>query len=86
MQTFAYASVFVCLSFVAIAQGKHYKNQINRTLTEKVFLTKPVEEKVQQHSNQTPKYQQNKPNVDWVDTLKTKNKWPSYKQHEGKPN
>lgn len=86
MQTFAYASLFVCLTFVAIAQGKHYKNQINRTLTEKVFLTKPVEEKAQQPSNQTTKYQQNKPNVDWVDTLKTKNKWPSYKQHEGKPN
>jgi hypothetical protein len=74
------------MTFVAIAQGKHYKNQINRTLTEMVFQSKPVEEKIQQPLNQTPKYQQNKPNVDWADTLKTKNKWPSYKQHEGKPN
>ncbi|MEY4953944.1 MAG: hypothetical protein RI981_29 [Bacteroidota bacterium] len=86
MQTFAYASVFVCLTFVAIAQGKNYKNQINRTLTEKVFLVKPVEEKEQQPSNQTPKYQQNKPNVTWADTFKIKTKMPSNKQHEGRPN
>ena len=51
-----------------------------------MLLTKPVEEKAQQPSNQTPKYQANKPNVDWADTSKIKNKWPSYKQHEGKPN
>jgi hypothetical protein len=86
MQTFAYASLFVCLTYVAIAQGKHYKNQINRTLTEKMFLTKPVEEKEQQPSNQTPKYQQIKPNVIGTDTFKIKTKMPSYKQHEGRPN
>lgn len=86
MQTFAQAFVFVCLTFVAISQEKNYKNQINRTLTEKVYMTKPVEEKVQQPSNQTPKYQQKNPNIDWVDTLKIKTKLPSYKQHEGRPN
>ncbi len=86
MQTFAYASVFVCLTFVGIAQGKHYKNQINRALTEKVFVEKSVEEKQLQPSDQTPKYKKNRPNIDWVDTSKTKAKLPSYKQHEGKPN
>jgi hypothetical protein len=51
MQTFAYASVFVCLAFVGIAQGKHYKNQINRTLTGKVFVEKSVEENQCQPTN-----------------------------------
>lgn len=84
MKIYAYASMFVCIVFVGMAQGKHYKNQINRTLSEKVNLEKQVNEKPQTANSQTPKYQQKSPNIDWVDTFKTKT--PSYKQHGGRPN
>jgi len=84
MKIYAYASMFVYLVFVGMAQTKHYKNQINRTLKESVKIEKRVEVKAQTSSSQTPKYQINKPNIDWVDTFKTKPS--SYKQHGGRPN
>lgn len=84
MKIFAFASVFVYLVFVAMAQEKHYKNQINRNLKESVKIKKRVEVKEQTSQLQTPKYQVNKPNIEWVDTFNTKT--PSYKQHGGRPN
>jgi hypothetical protein len=47
-------------------------------------MEKKVEVKEQKPRNQTPKYQVNTPNIDWVDTFKTKPS--SYKQHGGRPN
>lgn len=84
MKICAYASVFICMVFNGLAQGKHYKNQINRTLKENIVIEKRVEIKETKPSNQTPKYQVNKPNIEWVDTFKTQT--PSYKQHGGRPN
>ena len=84
MKIYAYASMFVYLVFVGMAQTKHYKNQINRTLKESVKIEKRVEVKEQTSPFQTPKYQLIKPNIDWVDTFKTKPS--SYKQHGGRPN
>lgn len=84
MKIYAYASVFICLVFSGFAQGKHYKNQINRTLKEKRVLENQVEIKESKPSNQTPKYQVNRPNIEWVDTFNTQT--PSYKQHGGRPN
>jgi hypothetical protein len=66
MKIYAYASVFICLVFSGFAQGKHYKNQINRTLKEKRVLENQVEIKESKPSNQTPKYQVNRPNIDWI--------------------
>ncbi|MFL0298944.1 hypothetical protein [Aquirufa novilacunae] len=86
MQTFAQTVLFVCLTFMGYAQGKHYKNQINKTLTEKVNLEIKVEEKKTIPSSQTPKYQQVNPNIQFADTSKTKKNNASYKQHGGKPN
>lgn len=86
MQTFAYASIYVCLVFMCNAQGKHYKNQINRTLKEKVTVEIFVEEKINKPSMQTPKYQHREPNVIWVDTSKKKKNSHSYKQHGGRSN
>jgi hypothetical protein len=86
MQTFAQTVLFVCLTFIGYAQGKHYKNQINKTLTEKVNLEIKVEEKRTIPSAQTPKYQQTNPNIQFADTSKTKKNNTSYKQHGGKPN
>ena len=84
MKIYAYASMFVYLVFVGMAQTKHYKNQINRTLKERVKIEKRVNVKEQTSPFQTPKYQLIKPNIDWVDTFKTKPS--SYKQHGGRPN
>lgn len=84
MKIFAFASMFIYIVFVAMAQEKHYKNQINRTLKESVKIKKRVEVKEQTSHLQTPKYQVNKPNIEWVDTFKTKPS--SYKQHGGRPN
>ena len=84
MKIYAYASMFVYLVFVGMAQTKHYKNQINRTLKESIKIEKRVEVKEQTSPFQTPKYQIIKPNMDWVDTFKTKPS--SYKQHGGRPN
>jgi hypothetical protein len=84
MKIYAYASMFVYLVFVGMAQTKHYKNQINRTLKESIKIEKRVEVKEQTSPFQTPKYQLIKPNIDWVDTFKTKPS--SYKQHGGRPN
>ena len=84
MKIYAYASVFICMVFNGIAQGTHYKNQINRTLKESIKIEKRVEVKEQTSPFQTPKYQLIKPNIDWVDTFKTKPS--SYKQHGGRPN
>jgi hypothetical protein len=86
MKTFAFASVLICTAFVGFGQGKNYKNQINRTLTEKINLQRSVEEKEKTTSTQTPKYQPKSSNVEWVDTVKKKNQPPSYKQHGGRPN
>jgi hypothetical protein len=86
MKTCALASMFVCIVFIGFSQGKNYKNQINRTLTEKINLQRTVEEKQITPVTQTPKYQQNPSNVEWVDTVKKKNQSPSYKQHGGRPN
>jgi hypothetical protein len=84
MKIYAYASMFVYLVFVGMTQTKHYKNQINRTLKESIKIEKRVEVKEQTSPFQTPKYQLIKPNIDWVDTFKTKPS--SYKQHGGRPN
>lgn len=84
MKIYAYASMFVYLVFYGMAQTKHYKNQINRTLKESNKIEKRVEVKQQPLPFQTPKYQINQPNIDWVDTFKTKPS--SYKQHGGRPN
>ena len=84
MQTFAQTVLFVCLTFIGYAQGKHYKNEINRTLKENILIEKRVEIKETKPSIQTPKYQEYKPNIEWVDTFKTQ--IPSYKQHGGRPN
>jgi hypothetical protein len=86
MQTFAHTLLFVCLAFIGYAQGKHYKNQINKTLTEKVNLEIKVEEKRTIPSAQTPKYQQTNPTIQFADTSKSKKNNASYKQHGGKPN
>ena len=84
MKIYAYASMFIYLVFVGMAQTKHYKNQINRTFKERIKIEKRVEVKAQTSPFQTPKYQINKPNIDWVDTFRTKPS--SYKQHGGRPN
>jgi hypothetical protein len=84
MKIYAYASVFICLVFNGFAQGKHYKNQINTTLKENKMIEKRVEINATKPSNQTPKYQVNRPNIEWVDTFNTQT--PSYKQHGGRPN
>jgi hypothetical protein len=84
MKTFALAYVFISVVFVGYGQGKNYKNQINRTLKDKVLIEKRVEIKEKKPANQTPKYQEYKPNIEWVDTFKTQT--PSYKQHGGRPN
>lgn len=84
MKIYACASVFISLVFIGMAQGKHYKNQINRTLKESRVLEKRVEIKESKPINQTPKYHVNKPNIKWVDTFNIQT--PSYKQHGGRPN
>lgn len=86
MKAYVLTSVFVMLASVSFAQGKHYKNQINRTLTEKTHLEKQVDEKRETSVFQTPNYQQKLPNLDWVDTVKQKKNNASYKQHGGRPN
>jgi hypothetical protein len=78
--------MFVCLVFVGYGQNKNYKNQINRTLTEKINIQRKVEEKETTLSTQTQRYQQQSPNMEWADTVKKKNQSPSYKQHGGRPN
>jgi hypothetical protein len=78
--------MFNCIVFVGNGQGKNYKNQINRTLPEKINLQRPVEEKEITPSTQTPRYQQKPSNIEWADTVKKKNQTPSYKQHGGRPN
>jgi hypothetical protein len=84
MKIYALTALFICVIFAGFSQQKNYKNQINRTLTEKVNLQRTVEEKEIKPSTQTPKYQQKSPSVEWVDTAKKKNS--SYKQHGGRPN
>ena len=84
MKTFVLAYVFISVVFFGYGQGKNYKNQINRTLKDKVLIEKRVEIKEKKPANQTPKYQEYKPNIEWVDTFKTQT--PSYKQHGGRPN
>jgi hypothetical protein len=86
MQRFAQALLFVCLVFMGYPQGKHYKNQINKALTEKVKLEIKVEVKKKNHAAKTPKYQQMNPNIQFADTSKTKKNNTSYKQHGGKLN
>jgi hypothetical protein len=78
--------MFICTVFVGFSQEKNYKNQINKTLLEKVNLQRSVEEKESKPSAQTPKYQPKLSNVEWVDSVKKKNQPPSYKQHGGRPN
>ena len=84
MKAYALASMFVFMVFAGYSQGKNYKNQINRTLKDKVLIEKRVEIKEKKPSIQTPKYQEYRPNIEWVDTFKTQS--PSYKQHGGRPN
>ena len=84
MKTFVFTYVFICVFFTGYSQGKNYKNQINKNLKDNVLIEKKVEIKEKKPSNQTPKYQEYKPNIEWVDTFKTKT--PSYKQHGGRPN
>jgi hypothetical protein len=84
MKTYALASMFISMVFVAYSQEKNYKNQINRKLKDKVLIEKRVEIKEKKPISQTPKYQEYKPNIEWVDTFKTQT--PSYKQHGGRPN
>ena len=84
MKIYALASMFFCLFFMSYGQQKHYKNQINRSLKENILIEKQVELKEKKPRNQTPKYQEYKPNIEWADTFKTQT--PSYKQHGGRPN
>ena len=56
--------MFICTVFVGFSQGKNYKNQINRTLTEKINLQRTVEEKQITPVTQTPKYQQKPEHAD----------------------
>jgi uncharacterized protein YlxW (UPF0749 family) len=84
MKIYALTALFICVIFAVFGQTKNYKNQINRTLTEKINLQRSVEEKEKTPSTQTPKYQNKPSNVEWVDTAKKKNS--SYKQHGGRPN
>jgi len=84
MKTFVFTYVFICVFFKGYSQVKNYKNQINKNLKDNVLIEKKVEIKEKKPSNQTPKYQEYKPNIEWVDTFKTKT--PSYKQHGGRPN
>lgn len=84
MKAFALAYLFISMVFVGYSQGKNYKNQINRNLKDMSLIEKKVKIKEKKPSNQTPKYQEYKPNIDWVDTFKTQA--PSYKQHGGRPN
>jgi len=84
MKTNVLASLFILIVFVAYSQEKNYKNQINRKLKDKVLIEKRVEIKEKKPISQTPKYQEYKPNIEWVDTFKTQT--PSYKQHGGRPN
>ncbi len=84
MKTFVFTYVFICVFFTGYSQVKNYKNQINKNLKDNVLIEKKVEIKEKKPSNQTPKYQEYKPNIEWVDTFKTKT--PSYKQHGGRPN
>lgn len=86
MKTYAIVSVFVCVVYLGFGQDKNYKNQINRTLTEKVNLQQTVEEKESKPSTQAPKYKPKSPNMEWADTVKNKSKNNSYKQHGGRPN
>ena len=86
MKTYVLTSIFIFIVFVGFSQQKNYKNQINRTLTEKVNLQRTVEEKENKPATQTPKYQPKSPNMEWADTVKKKNQLPSYKQHGGRPN
>jgi len=76
MKTNVLASLFILIVFVAYSQEKNYKNQINRKLKDKVLIEKRVEIKEKKPINQTPKYQEYKPNIEWVDTFKTQT--PSY--------
>lgn len=84
MKTFVFTYVFICVFFTGHSQVKNYKNQINKNLKDNVLIEKKEEIKEKKPSNQTPKYQEYKPNIEWVDTFKTKT--PSYKQHGGRPN
>lgn len=84
MKTFVFTYVFICVFFTGYSQAKNYKNQINENLKDNGLIEKKVEIKEKKPSNQTPKYQEYKPNIEWVDTFKTKT--PSYKQHGGRPN
>jgi hypothetical protein len=86
MKTTVLTAAFICIVFVGFGQGKNYKNQINPTLKENVFIEQAVIEKPSQPSQQTPKYKQNLPNLLWADSNKLKKSPPSYKQHEGRPN
>ncbi len=84
MKTFVFTCVFICLFFRANSQVKNYKNQINIHLRDNVLIEKKVDIKEEKPSRHTPKYQEYKPNMEWVDTFKTQTS--SYKQHGGKPN
>jgi uncharacterized protein YlxW (UPF0749 family) len=86
MKTYVLTSILIFFVFAVFGQTKNYKNQINRTLTEKINLQRSVEEKEKTPSTQTPKYQNKPSNVEWVDTVKKKIQPSSYKQHGGRPN
>ncbi len=86
MKTCVMTSVFVSLFFVGFGQEKHYKNQINRTLTEKVYIEQRVIEQVKKPSSETPKYQRVVPNLGWSDTNKLITIPPSYILLQGRPN
>jgi len=86
MKPYVLTSVFVCFFFVGFGQEKHYKNQINRTLMEKVIIKQIVTVPVKIMSSETPKYQRIAPNLAWSDTNNLKTSPPSYKQHQGRPN
>ncbi|MEY2894339.1 MAG: hypothetical protein RIS42_58 [Bacteroidota bacterium] len=74
------------MAFVGSAQRKHYKNQINGTLKEKINIEIVVEVPVKSPSTHTPKYQPFLPNIIVVDTVKKTINNASYKQHGGRPN
>lgn len=81
------ALICLCLfeSFFSFGQASNYKNQLNKRLKTKIELERLVKEKVQETGGKTPKYKNEEPNLEWVDTSKGNKMIPSYKQSGGMP-
>ena len=81
------ALLCLCLfeSFFSYGQASNYKNQLNKQLKIKIELERSVKDKIQTSVGKTPKYKNEEPNLEWVDTSKGNKIIPSYKQNGGKP-